>query len=368
MQFRFLRFLVVLGFALAFVHDAASGQSESSPVVYTIIDLGSLAHPDQDQCYGVSPGASVNDVGLGDRAVGSVYLEGERAVAAMFSDEPPRTMVSGPGGGVANAINVEGEIAGAVFDRLPEEPCGEASGSRPVIWNSDFRSAELELPEGSVSGAGVGINRDGTVAGWIETDEGRRAAIWSEDEVKIAQHVTIEGMAELSSQAVGINDDGVVAGTLSWTSDGVLESQAFLWDGEQIRYLEPLLGLTGVATAINNAGVVSGTVTNASGVQQAVLWWRGQIVTLGPLDDRPHAVATDVNNAGFAVGFGQRDDGLTRAMFWIGGTPFDLNDVVAGEGGWLLQMATGINDDGVIAGWGDYDGERRGFLLVPAVG
>lgn len=368
MQFRFLRFAFALGLMFGIADNAGAAQSDASPVVYTIIDLGSLAHPDQEQCYGVSPGASVNDVGLGDRAVGSVYHEGERAVAAMFSEEAPRTMVSGEGGGVANAINVEGQIAGAVFDTLPDEPCGEATSSRPVTWNDDFRSTELELPEDVTSGAGVAINQHGAVAGWVETEAGRRAALWTDDGVQIARHATIEGVADYSSEAVGINDDGLVAGTLSWTRDGAPQSQAFLWDGDQIQYLEAQLGANGFASAINNFGVVSGSVIDESGVQRAVLWWRGQIVALGPLDDRPHAVATDVNNAGFAVGYGLRDDGLTRAMFWIGGSPFDLNDVVATDGGWLLQMATGINDDGVIAGWGDFDGERRGFLLVPAVG
>jgi hypothetical protein len=55
-------------------------------------------------------------------------------------------------------------------------------------------------------------------------------------------------------------------------------------------------------------------------------------------------------------------------MIWINGSPVDLNSIVPNDTGWLLQMAVGINDDGVIAGWGDFDGERRAFLLAPAAG
>ena len=186
--------------------------------------------------------------------------------------------------------------------------------------------------------------------------------------VIIAQHAIIEGVEDLESEAVGINDDGIIAGTLRWTSDGNEHSSAFVWDGEQIRYLTPDPGLDGYATAINNAGAISGAVIDESGTKIAVLWWQGEVIELGPLDDRPHAVATDVNNAGFAVGYGEREDGLTRAMVWIDESPFDLNEITSQAGSWLLQMAVGINDDGVIAGWGDNDGERHALLLVPAAG
>jgi hypothetical protein len=113
---------------------------------------------------------------------------------------------------------------------------------------------------------------------------------------------------------------------------------------------------------------VAGAVTTDDGTTVADMWWRGQLVTLNPLPDRPNAVVTDVNNAGFAVGYGAREDGLTRAMIWISGSAFDLNDIVSQDAGWQLQMAVGINDDGVIAGWADLDGERRAVLLVPAAG
>ena len=364
----FLRITVVAVLMVTITGQSSAQETESAPVVYTIVDLGPIVHTDQDACYGVSPGATVTDVAVGDRAVGAVYLEGERAVATLFSSEGPRMMVSGPGGGVANAINGDGEIAGAIYEQLPVETCGEASSPNPVVWNADFRSTPLDMPDGAIGGVATAINSAGQIVGWVETEAGRRAALWTDDGVILSQHAIIEGVEDLESEAVGINDDGIIAGTLRWTSDGNERSSAFVWDGEQIRYLTPDPGLDGYATAINNAGAISGAVIDESGTKIAVLWWQGEVIELGPLDDRPHAVATDVNNAGFAVGYGEREDGLTRAMVWIDESPFDLNEITSQAGSWLLQMAVGINDDGVIAGWGDNDGERHALLLVPAAG
>lgn len=359
---------LILVTTLAGLTEAQARQLESAPVVYTAVDLGSLAHSDPESCYGDSPGATITDVGVGNRAVGSVYYEGERAVAAFISAEAPRTMVSGPGGGRANAINSSGQIAGTVYAELPSEPCGEPTEPTPVTWDEEFDITPLELPEDSTEGSAVAINADGSIAGWVETGGVRRAALWSEAGLTVISHAPIDGVDDLSSEATAINDAGLVSGNIRWSAGDSERSRAFVWDGATVRYLDPLIGVDGAATAINNAGVVSGYVVDEAGVQRPVFWWRGQIVELGPLVDRPHAIATDINNAGFSVGYGARDDGLTRAMIWIGGMPFDLNDITQSDGGWQLQMAVGINDDGVIAGWGDFDGERRAFLLVPAAG
>ncbi|MCC6705288.1 MAG: DUF3466 family protein, partial [Thermomicrobiales bacterium] len=351
-----IRLLAICSALALLIPVSSAAQTETAPVVYTVIDLGPLMHPDQENCFGIAAGATINDVGVGNRAVGSVYQDEERAVSALFSANGPRKMVSGEGGGVAYAVNGSGQIAGAVFTDLPEEPCGEPTGSQPARWNAEFRIELLELPDGATGGAAVAINQNGVIAGWVETGIGRRAALWTEDSVTIIQHVSIDGTENLESMAVGINDDGTVSGTLTWTQNRSFRSVPFVWDGVNARYLEPFLGDDAYATSINNAGVVAGAVIESDGIRQAALWWRGQIVSLAPLSDRPNAIVTDINNAGFAVGYGEREDGLTRAMIWIAGSPTDLNDITPQDAGWLLQMAVGINDDGVIAGWGDLDG------------
>jgi uncharacterized membrane protein len=297
-----------------------------------------------------------------------VYQENERAVAALLSEAGPRKMVSGEGGGRANAINSNGRIAGTIYSTLPDEACGEPGDPLPATWNADFEIEPLTLPEGTTAGAAVAINESGTIAGWVETGVGRRAAMWVDSDPVIIQHNDIAGANDLTSEAAGINNNGLVTGTVRWIQRGVERSLAFTWNGRRVDYLDPFFGSDGTAYSINDAGAVAGSIVTGAGLRQPVLWWRGQLVQLDPLADRPHAEATDINSAGFAVGFGERDDGLTRAMIWINGSPVDLNSIVPNDTGWLLQMAVGINDDGVIAGWGDFDGERRAFLLAPAAG
>lgn len=346
----------------------AQEDDEATSIVYTIIDLGPLVHSDETECPFDAPGASIRDVAAGSRAVGSVYHEGERAVAALFAANRVRKMSSGPGGGVAYAVNRGGEIAGAIFSEPPVEPCGLASGAIPARWNRDFELERLDLPEWASEGAATAINDLGAAAGWVETEGGRRAAIWHVDGVTVIDHAGIDGVPGFASEAVAINDNGVVAGTIRWLEGERERSRPFTWDGANVHYLDPWLGRDGYATAINQEGVVSGAVIDSRGILEATLWWRGQIVSLGRLPDRPHAVATDINSGGFAVGYGAREDGLTRAVIWIGGTAIDLNAIVPLDSGWQLQMAVGINDDGLIAGYGDLDGARHAFLLVPAAG
>jgi hypothetical protein len=43
----------------------------------------------------------------------------------------------------------------------------------------------------------------------------------------------------------------------------------------------------------------------------------------------------------------------------------DLNDLIAQDSQWILQMAAGINDSGQIAGQGLINGETHAFLATP---
>lgn len=346
----------------------ASAQEEGFSVSFSVVDLGPIEHPDQENCADQAPGATVTAIAAGNRAVGSVYQDEERAVAALFSADGVRKMESGPGGGVANAINRDNVIAGAIFKRLPDDPCGRPSGAQPAIWDEDYELSILELPEGAISGAATSINGNGAVAGWINTDSGRRATLWRGDDILVISHAGIEGLESVQSEATGINDAGVVSGTLRWRDGESTHQQPFVWDGITVQYLDPTLGQDGFSRAISNLGTVAGAIVDARGYEQATLWWRGQLVDLENLPDRPSSLATGINSGGVVVGYCAREDGLSRATIWINGEVIDLNDIIPQDLGWQLQVAIGINDDGSIAGWGDLDGERRAFLLAPAAG
>jgi hypothetical protein len=42
----------------------------------------------------------------------------------------------------------------------------------------------------------------------------------------------------------------------------------------------------------------------------------------------------------------------------------DLNDLVDPQAGWTLIFARDINDSGQVVGYGEFNGERRGFILI----
>jgi len=366
-----VRLLILAAVLVAAIGPSApiSAQQESGfSVSFSVIDLGPIEHPDQETCADRAPGASVTAIAAGNRAVGSVYVDDDRAVAALFSADGVRKMASGPGGGVANAINRENEIAGTVYKLLPDDPCGRPSGAQPAVWNEDFELSSLELPDGARSGSATAINTDGVVAGWVSTEAGRLAAIWNGDEITTLSHAGIDGLDGMRSEAADLNEAGVVAGNLAWRDDTGDHRRPFVWDGTTVQYLDAGQNRDGYASALNDVGVVAGAVINDAGFEQATLWWRGQLVDLPELSDRPASVATDINNGGVVVGYCAREDGLSRATVWIDRQVVDLNEIIPQDLGWQLQVAVGINDDGSIAGWGDLDGETHAFLLVPAAG
>ena len=102
--------------------------------------------------------------------------------------------------------------------------------------------------------------------------------------------------------------------------------------------------------------------------------WDNQLA--GPLPvpkDTQTGWANDINNHGHIVG--QLDiyklkgyingPGNYHPYLWKNGEMIDLEKQVD-FGGWdRLWGATQINDAGIIAGYGRFDVEFRGFLLVP---
>jgi uncharacterized membrane protein len=368
MKIRFMILALVLISAAGSATPATAQDAEATGMFFSVVDLGPIEHPNQVECADAAPGATINAIAAGNRAVGSIYVDDERAVAALFSAAGVRKMESGPGGGVASAINRENVIAGAIFKQLPDESCGRPSGSQPAVWDENFALSLLDLPEGAISGAATAINTNGDIAGWINTESGRRAALWRGDEVLVMPYAGIAGLESLQSEASDLNEDGIVTGNVRWRDGETTHQRPFIWDGVAVQYLDPSRDQDGFANAISDSGSVAGAIVGGDGFEQATVWWRGQIVDLENLPERPASVATDVNFGGVVVGYCAREDGLSRATIWINGAAIDLNDSIPQDLGWQLQVAVGINDDGSIAGWGDLDGERRAFLLVTAAG
>ena len=75
--------------------------------------------------------------------------------------------------------------------------------------------------------------------------------------------------------------------------------------------------------------------------------------------------ANALDARGRAVGTAQTAAGAAHAFLDQRGDMVDLNSLIGGAPGWVLENATGINGGGEIVGVGTIDGTEHAFLLVP---
>ena len=86
---------------------------------------------------------------------------------------------------------------------------------------------------------------------------------------------------------------------------------------------------------------------------RATLWNGATATDLGTLGGA-YSFANAINDAGQVVGYAQTtDNAVYHATLWSGATAPDLNsflDASTVSAGWVLENATGINDQGWIVG------------------
>jgi probable HAF family extracellular repeat protein len=171
------------------------------------------------------------------------------------------------------------------------------------------------------------------------------------------------------SIAYGINARRDVVGASEVASARL---HATLWANNLITDLGVLSGgRSSYATAINDSGRVVGSaeVSATTGAYHAVLWDANVIADLGTIGGLGrNSVALGVNNKGQVVGWSSTDaaDTIRHAVIWDNGVARDLNALIPADSGWVLKMATGINERGQILGEGVQNGASRLFVLTPA--
>jgi probable HAF family extracellular repeat protein len=137
------------------------------------------------------------------------------------------------------------------------------------------------------------------------------------------------------SLAYGVNEAGQVVG-MSQTADG--QWQAFVWQDGQMTGLGTLGGTQSSAYAVNNSGHVVGESTDGGQRWRAFVWQGADLLDLGPTSEAAFAI----NAAGLVVG---GSDG--RAFIWDGEVSLIVD---------YASEAHGINDAGLVVGWGAPDG------------
>ena len=105
-------------------------------------------------------------------------------------------------------------------------------------------------------------------------------------------------------------------------------------------------------------GLVAGLTLAVPAVPAAADYVITDLGTVAGTVSHPFAI----NNAGQVVGRSYASTGASRAFLWQGDTMVDLNSLIPANSGWVLEVATAINQSGHIVGLGTLVGSQRAFL------
>ncbi|HLA57216.1 MAG TPA: hypothetical protein VK622_00570 [Puia sp.] len=307
-----------------------------------------------------------------------------------------------PGGtySIANGINNKGEVAGNADRPLTRDP--QYPTQVAVFYSHSTGLIEINTPNANFSEFGVGldINDSSQVVGYIEEDfygpfiwsaatgiwslyfgycsaaainnqgvivgsqmqgvDPQAACVWDgpQQTFRLLELWTVPD----TSEATGVNDQGIIVG---WKQPVGGQPAAFIvYPGGGLQPVAAFQEPGSKAYGIGNGGHVVGESINA-GVTRAYMWTQaGGLVYLDTLGGIS-SWATDVNTAGSAVGTVVMPDGNPRAFLYENGVMNDLNTLIPPGSGWQLEDAVAINDNGQIAGNGQFNGARMGFVLNP---
>jgi probable HAF family extracellular repeat protein len=160
---------------------------------------------------------------------------------------------------------------------------------------------------------------------------------------------------------------------------GIPPVDTFTWQNGTMTDLGKILGGNfNSAYAINSHGWVAGNADLPGDLTaHAFVWINGTASELGPLPGDTVSAVLDINNKGRMVGISAHAPDLLgppalsgfvcpcNAVVVQNGKMWDLNSLITPNSGWVLYIATAINERGEIVGQGKFQGHFRAFLLRP---
>jgi probable HAF family extracellular repeat protein len=261
--------------------------------------------------------------------------------------------------------------------------------SERVVGTSDFPAPDRAfIYDGTMHNLGslhrglateaYGINAAGAVVGESMTASGfGHAFLWVPDQregVRGTMHDLGTPHGQAISTASAINGHGTIVGSsLNAKFSG---GRAFVWrpsrphatTGTMTELPQPR-GVTGSgATAINNHGLIVGTMDTAGGQPHAFLFDTA-MHDLGTLPGDTESFPHGINSHGVVVGYSASENTPLTAVMWTAGKIINLNRFLpprARAAGVFLNVAYGISNKGQIAGVAIVGGYLHGFLLTPA--
>jgi hypothetical protein len=244
------------------------------------------------------------------------------------------------------AINDDGIVGGDAVST-------NEHATLPHTWSTDTKRYDFNLPGDTNYGYVSSVSHAMAVGSfWNTSDDTLHCFLAS---AYGGQATDLGSMIKgaKNCQAFSINASAQVAGQATLRDRRI---HGLLWqDGTYVD-----IGSGASPVAINDAGHIVFNRDN-----EVFVWKEGKEKNISDPSKYYYAFASAMNNAGVVVGFGDRQGVYRQALLFTHGKVFELSNSVSNLGGWILRKATGINDSGVIVGWGRINRETHGFMLIP---
>lgn len=323
---------------LATVAGFASAQT------YTVTDLGTLGG-------NATEAHAINNAG---QITGSSNLKTGASHAFLYSSGKISDIGSlGGTSAIGLGINSSGQAVGYST---------QADGSyRGFLFSNGVMTA-LPTLSGNY-GTAYGINNSGQIVGNSLNASNIAAGI-------LIQNGTVTDIGNLGgvdgTYANAINNFGQIVG-LSYNKQG--NFLAFLWQNGTMTSIGTLGGQWSQAYGINDSGQITGAGYLAGNTGPHVfLFSNGKMTNLDKRSGSLQSWGFGINSTGTIAGKMQVPGGqfvVFHAMVVTNGKMQDLNKLIPSNSGWVLDEAYAINDAGQIVGYGEHQGQVRGFLLTP---
>jgi probable HAF family extracellular repeat protein len=291
------------------------------------VDLGTLGG---SSCSGGGINASGQITGVSTLA-GNTWSHAYRTTATGRIDDPGTDLGTlGGGHSSASAINDSGQVTGGSFT-IPNDYFTNHAFRTTATGTLSDPGADLGTLGGR-SSSGVDINTSGQVAGNSQTTGNAAVhAFRTTGTGRVSDPGADLGtLGGTMSFGFAINDSGQVAGWSDIAGNGARHAFRSSPNGQPV--------------SLTDLGTLGGT---NSGVYN---WGR----FLG------------INSLSVVVGTSEIAVGSPEIHAFIFDTRMrDLNDLIPVASGWILRVASDINDAGQITGWGDINGQQHAFLLTP---
>ena len=196
-------------------------------------------------------------------------------------------------------------------------------------------------PFGGVGQSGaLGINSDGTVIGYAQTNGAVHAALWKDGELV---------------------DLGILPGAQNSFGIAINDQEQYLAEAAPGSFFRPDLvpapagySIVDVA-ALNNAGVVAGNARDLNtGGPLAFTWQSGTLTLLPPLIPGGYSTAMNINNAGQVLALAQKTQSDAVPVIYEGTTIVaDLSAALTAASFRIIAQGYGLNDHGHVVGFGE---------------